>query len=173
MCVCMCIWAYRILYDWTKFWSVAKYAMNLKWSFLPSPASSMFFGCPHRSSMIRLLSAALRSCSFFNSSAAFFLNNSYKASVNEEQILLTRTEKKKQKSNSTPTMKPYPSTRPSTLPVAFFYAPISYTEFLLSVRSHETLLGLLCLGRFFHTFAHFGPFAVDFRLFRLLSLHNL
>lgn len=47
---------------------------------------------------------------------------------------------------------------------------ITYTEFLLSVRGHETLLGLLSLGRFFHTFAHFGPFAVDFRLFCLLSL---
>lgn len=45
--------------------------------FLPSPASSMFFGCPHRSSIIRLLSAALRSCSFFNSSAAFFLKSNY------------------------------------------------------------------------------------------------
>lgn len=96
MWVCMCVWACGILYDWIKFWSAAKNAMNLKWSFLPSPASSMFFGCPHRSSMIRLLSAALRSCSFFNSSAAFFLNNSYKASVKEEQILLTRTKKKNQ-----------------------------------------------------------------------------
>lgn len=44
---------------------------------LPSLASSIFFGWPQRSSMMRLRSAAFLSCSFFNSSAAFFLNNNY------------------------------------------------------------------------------------------------
>ena len=45
---------------------------------VPSLASSTFFGFPHRSSMMRLLSAALRSCSFFNSSAAFFLRSNWR-----------------------------------------------------------------------------------------------
>lgn len=48
----------------------------------------------------------------------------------------------------------------------------TYTEFLLSVRGHETLLGFLGLGRLFHTLAHFGPLAVDFRLFCFLSLRR-
>lgn len=46
-------------------------------SILPSLAFSMDFGWPQRSSMIRLRSAALRSCSFFNSSAAFLRSNNY------------------------------------------------------------------------------------------------
>ena len=43
---------------------------------LPSLASSKFLGWPQRSSIMRRLSAALRSCSFFNSSAAFLRSNS-------------------------------------------------------------------------------------------------
>lgn len=42
---------------------------------VPSLASSTFFGFPQRSSMMRLLSAAFLSCSFFNSSAAFLRSN--------------------------------------------------------------------------------------------------
>lgn len=41
----------------------------------PSLASLRFLGLPQRSSMMRLRSAALRSCSFFNSSAAFLRSN--------------------------------------------------------------------------------------------------
>lgn len=44
---------------------------------IPSLASSTLFGLPHRCSMMRLRSAALRSCSFFNSSAAFLRSNNY------------------------------------------------------------------------------------------------
>lgn len=45
--------------------------------YVPSFASLVFLGLPHLSSMIRLLSAALRSCSFFNSSAAFLRSSNY------------------------------------------------------------------------------------------------
>lgn len=123
---------------------------NLKRDRLPSPASSMFFGCPHRSSMIRLLSAALRSCSFFSSSAAFFLKSSCTRPRNRE----SRGWKRRSTANRSRHTR-YHHT---------------YTELLLPVRRHETLLGLLGLRSFFHTLAHLGPLAVDFRLFRLLSL---
>lgn len=46
----------------------------------------------------------------------------------------------------------------------------SYTKLLLPVRGHETLLGFFGFGSFFHTLTDFGPLAVDFRLFCLLSL---
>lgn len=59
---------------------------------LPSLASSRSFALPHRSSMILLLSAALRSCSFFSSSAAFFLKSNWKSihvTINTKQFVKT------------------------------------------------------------------------------------
>ena len=43
-------------------------------------------------------------------------------------------------------------------------------ELLLSFWCHETLLGLLGLGSFFHTLAYFSTLAFNFGLFSLLSL---
>lgn len=51
---------------------------------LPSLASSKFLGWPQRSSMMRRRSAALRSCSFFNSSAAFLRNSNWNPTWNIE-----------------------------------------------------------------------------------------
>lgn len=55
----------------------------------------MFFGCPHRSSMIRLLSAALRSCSFFSSSAAFFLKSNYGPEKKKQKKIVVRHRKRR------------------------------------------------------------------------------
>lgn len=48
----------------------------------------------------------------------------------------------------------------------------TYPELLLSFGGHETLLGLLSLGGFFHTLAYFSTLALDFGLFSLLSLND-
>lgn len=171
MYVCKCVWAY-IMCDWKQFWSAAKNAMNLKWSFF---------------TFASVIDVLWLSAPFFDDPPPFgrftflFLLQFFGGLFSQQQLQSVRRNnysrpkqknKKHQKSNSTPTTKPHSTPGLSILPVAFGYTPVTYTEFLLPIRSHESLLGLLCLGRFFHTFAHFGPFAVDFRLFRLLSLHE-
>lgn len=60
-----------------KFEGEYKKEENWKHINIPWLAPSTSFGLPQRSSMMRLRSAALRSCSFFNSSAAFLRSNNY------------------------------------------------------------------------------------------------
>ena len=100
---------------------------------LPSLASSKFLGWPHRSSMMRRLSAALRSCSFFNSSAAFLRSSNYK--VEKKKKIYCELTK-------------------------IVYNKFTYSKLLLSLRCHETLLCLLCCSSLFETLAHFSFFAI-------------
>ena len=111
---------------------------------LPSLASSKFLGWPHRSSMMRRRSAALRSCSFFNSSAAFLRS-----------------------SNCLQKRRPLSLMEILIIP---FYSPCTYTKFLLSLWCHETLLGLFGSGSFLETLAHLSFFTI---LFLLLLLSRL
>jgi hypothetical protein len=104
-------------------------------------ASSMSWAVPQRSSMMRLRSAALRSCSFFSSSAAFLRSSNCTGSARARSV---RPESRKNEP--------------------------SHPEFLLSLRCHETLLGLLSLGRFLHALAHFGALGLDLSLLLLLLL---
>jgi hypothetical protein len=87
--------------------------------------------------MMRLLSAALRSCSFFSSSAAFFLNSN----CSQQRLL------------------PRPLTHRTTHP-----------KLLLSLRGHETFLGLLRFGGLLHASPDLSAFALDLLLFPLLFL---
>ena len=83
---------------------------------LPSPRPSTDLGCPHLSSMTRLLSAAFLSCSFFSSSAAFLRRSNWKReNTTAAQLWDKRV------------------TQPSWLCT-------THPEFLLPLRGHETLL---------------------------------
>lgn len=124
--------------------------------YIPSFAPSTPLGLPQRSSMIRLRSAALRSCSFFNSSAAFLRSNNYTRSKHLiEKYVKMNCE-------------------------ILFEAPIlysyihkdhnTYTKFLLSFWCHKTFLCFFGLWCFFHTLTHFSTFAFNFGLFGLLCL---
>lgn len=112
---------------------------------LPSLALLIFLGLPQRSSMMRLRSAALRSCSFFSSSAAFLRSNNYLSKYNTFNTSFNY----------------YCIVKPNT-----------YPKFLLSFWCHETFLGLLGLGGLLHTLAHLSTLALNFGLFSLLSLYD-
>lgn len=117
-------------------------------SSLPSLALSKSFGLPHRSSMMRRRSAALRSCSFFNSSAAFLRSNNYNL--------------------------PKPIFKLPFCPLSDFQVCYrTHAKFLLPLWSHETLLGLLGFGGLLHALAHFRALALNFGLFGLLCLLNI
>lgn len=109
----------------------------------------MSFGLPQRSSIMRLLSAAFLSCSFFNSSAAFLRSSNYELGLKKlfyHSIVCSRNYEE-------------------------IKIDCAYSEFLLPVRCHETLLGLFSLGGLFETGADLRPLPVRLRLLPLLFLY--